>query len=74
MIIFMVIIYAGIAYFIVQDSNVCDERVYLNDGTTIDCTRTNSFDSGMTDIRTCNGENMQIPTVNITKIKELKTK
>jgi hypothetical protein len=70
----VLVIYAIGGYFVVQDSKVCDERVFLKDGTTIDCTRASSFDNGMTQIRTCKGEKMQIPTVTITKIKEIKTK
>ena len=67
-------IYAIGAYFVVQESKICDERVFLNDGTTIDCTRTNSFDSGMTSIRTCKGDKMEIPTITIKKITEIKKK
>lgn len=67
----MAVIYGLIIFFALKDGKKCDERVFLKDGTTIDCTNTSSFDSGMTSIKTCEGERMEIPTINIKIIKEI---
>jgi len=64
-------IYSVGMYFAIKQSNKCDERVFLKDETTIDCINASSFDSGMTSIKTCEGERMQIPTINIKIIKQI---
>lgn len=58
-------------YFAIKQSNKCDERVYLTDGTIIDCKNTSSYDSGITYIKTCDGETIKVPTINIKIIKQI---
>ena len=62
-----------VAYFIHQENLRCDEHVVLEDGTEYDCRQVNSFTNGMSCIRLCDGDYINVAThriVTVTKIKE----
>ena len=64
----------GIVIFIDhKNDKVCDTLVILDDDTKIECTKSSSHNNGMTWIKTCNGENMEIPTYRIKMIKHIET-
>jgi hypothetical protein len=56
-------------YHLIQNDKVCDELVILNDGSQIEATQVISYESGMSTIKMCNGQWMDIPTVNIKMVK-----
>jgi hypothetical protein len=58
-------------YHLIQNDKVCDELVILNDGSQIEATQVLSYESGMSTIKMCNGQWMDIPTVNIKMVKPI---
>jgi hypothetical protein len=58
-------------YHLIQNDKVCDELVILNDGSQIEATQVISYESGMSSIKMCNGQWMDIPTVNIKMVKPI---
>jgi len=71
----VILVIIGFYFFIVNsiivDSNKCDEQVILNDNTKINAKRVSSYDSGITNIKTCNDEIIKVPTINIRIIKQI---
>jgi hypothetical protein len=61
----------GMVYFSFKKSKVCDELVILNDGSQIEAKQVLSHESGMSTIKMCNGQWMDIPTVNIKMVKPI---
>jgi hypothetical protein len=59
-------------YLVLDDDKVCDELVIMNDGSQIESTNVSSFENGMSTIRTCTGEQMDTPTINIKMVKHIK--
>jgi len=66
----IITIYSIGMYFAIKESDKCDERVTLNDGTVIDCTNA-WHDDMMTHLNTCDGEKMEVPTNRIKHIKQI---
>jgi hypothetical protein len=58
-------------YGIHKERTTCDTRVTLTDGTTIEATRINSYSSGMSDIRCCDGSYVDVPTIRIKMVERL---
>ena len=58
-------------YGIHKERTTCDTRVTLTDSTTIEATRVNSYSSGMSDIRRCDGSCIDVPTTRIKMVERL---
>ena len=72
--IFVTIISAAICatiYGIHKERTTCDTLVTLTDSTTIEATRVNSYSSGMSDIRCCDGSYVDVPTIRIKMVERL---
>lgn len=61
----------GISYLMYLDESVCDELVILQDNSQIECASVTSYDSGMTHIKQCNGETIEVPTITIKMVKQI---
>ena len=61
----------GISYLMYLDESVCDELVILQDNSQIECASVTSYDSGMTRIKQCNGEIIEVPTITIKMVKQI---
>jgi hypothetical protein len=61
----------GISYTMYQENSVCDELVILQDNSQIECASVTSYDSGMTHIKQCNGELIEVPTITIKMVKHI---
>lgn len=61
----------GISYLMYLDESVCDELVILQDNSQIECASVTSYDSGMTHIKQCNGEIIEVPTITIKMVKQI---
>jgi hypothetical protein len=68
LIIVCIIFYGWIGYEGYKQSKICDELVILNDGTKMEATETTSK-NGMTTIKLCDDQWVDIPTINIKMIK-----
>ena len=66
------VIYGIILFFIIKESNECDEHVILNDKTEYDCRCVSSFSNGMSSIKFCDGTNMTVPTHRIIQVTQIK--
>ena len=64
-------VFAIIYYAIYQNNKKCDELVTLTDGTTIEATRVNSYECGMTHIHACDGSSIEVPTIRIKMVERL---
>ena len=64
-------VFAIIYYAIYQDNKKCDELVTLTDGTIIKARQVNSYSSGMSDIRRCDGSRIVVPTTRIKMVERL---
>lgn len=62
-----------IIYWDIENGKVCDELVIMNDGSQIEATKVTTYENGMSYIHQCNGEQVEIPTINIKMIKEIKS-
>ena len=71
MIILTSVLFSGLIYYSIKKDNVCDELVILNDGSQIEAKQVLSYESGMSTIKMCNGQWMDIPTVNIKMVKPI---
>ena len=58
-------------YGIYKERTTCDTQVTLTDGTIIEATRINSYSSGMSDIRRCDGSCIDVPTTRIKMVERL---
>jgi hypothetical protein len=58
-------------YSIYRDETICDEQVTLTDGTIIKARQVNSYSSGMSDIRRCDGSRIVVPTTRIKMVERL---
>ena len=65
------VLFSWFVYISIQNDKVCDELVILNDGSQIEATQVISYESGMSTIKMCNGQWMDIPTVNIKMVKPI---
>jgi hypothetical protein len=61
----------GVSYLMYRDESVCDELVILQDNSQIECASVTSYDSGMTRIKQCNGEIIEVPTITIKMVKQI---
>ena len=59
----------GIVFFINKEKNKCDTTVVLDDGTELRCKDTYTANGGLTNIKTCDDENISIPLNRIKIIK-----
>ena len=71
-----VVLLTGLAYGIMiylsfEDDKVCDELVIMNDGSQIEAASVSSYENGMSVIKTCKGEQMDTPTINIKMVKHI---
>jgi len=62
----------GFVCFIDRDRKVCDTVVEMKDGTAYNCAEANSYESGVTFIRGCDGSRVTVPTADIKTIKPVK--
>ena len=60
-------------YLSYEDDKVCDEVVIMNDGSQIESRSVISYENGMSMIRQCNGEEVELPTINIKMVKQIKS-
>ena len=58
-----------IVFFINKEQNKCDTTVVLDDGTELRCKDTYTANGGLTNIKTCDDENISIPLNRIKIIK-----
>lgn len=63
--------YGIIVYIKLEEDKICDELVMMNDGSQIEATEVNTYDNGMSYIQQCNGEDVEIPTINIKMVKHI---
>ncbi len=68
---FFLIAICAVIYGIHKERTTCDTRVTLTDSTTIEATRVNSYSSGMSDIRCCDGSYVDVPTIRIKMVERL---
>lgn len=52
-----------------KDSNGCNQVVFLRSGAQVDAVYIQSYTSGISAIKQCNGEVMETPTDNIKRVK-----
>jgi len=71
MILFVVIfgLSLTIVLFSLKEKNKCDTTVVLDDGTELRCKDTYTANGGLTNIKTCDGENISLPLSRIKIIK-----
>jgi hypothetical protein len=76
LILFLVILLftVPLTFFIMKESKACDEHVILNDGTEFDCRNVASYSNGMSFIKMCNGEELNVPTHRIKEVRKISTK
>jgi hypothetical protein len=68
----LIIFCTGILTFAIYKSeSKCDSVVTFVDGTTIQATRVNSFECGMTHIHACDGSSIEVPTIRIKMVERL---
>jgi len=63
-----------VIYGAYKNHTTCDERAVLIDGTTIDCIRASSYNSGMTHLHQCDGDVIEVPTARIKIIEYIEDK
>ena len=68
---FFLIAICATIYGIHKERTTCDTRVTFVDGTIIEATRINSYSSGMSDIRCCDGSYVDVPTIRIKMVERL---
>jgi|688.fasta_scaffold1427794_2 hypothetical protein len=64
-----IVLSLGIVFFINKEQNKCDTTVVLDDGTELRCKDTYTANGGLTNIKTCDDENISIPLNRIKIIK-----
>ena len=64
-----IVLSLGIVFFINKEKNKCDTTVVLDDGTELRCKDTYTANGGLTNIKTCDDENISIPLNRIKIIK-----
>lgn len=67
----VMIVYIIGMYFIIKESKQCDTHVILIDNEEYDCTRVNSYNSGVSSIALCNGKIVIVPTNRIKKVIQI---
>jgi len=60
-----------LTYIIDEEDKVCNELVIMNDGTQIEAIQVASYNNGMSSIQMCEGEWIDIPTLNIKMVKHI---
>lgn len=63
-----VLVYVPIVYFANRESMQCDEVVFLEGELSMDVREVDSYPSGMSCIRLCDGKNIIVPTNRIIKV------
>lgn len=56
-----------------EDGKFCNKVVIMNDGSQIEATKVTTYENGMSYILQCNGEQVDIPTINIKMVKQIKS-
>lgn len=67
----VLLITVPLVFFLKKDAEKCDEHVILEDGTEFNCRNVSSFSNGMSFIRTCDGEELTIPTHRIKEVRKI---
>lgn len=62
------VVYGIILYFVIQESRQCDTQVTLTNGEAYECRDVNSFHNGMSCIKLCDGNSIDVPTIRIKEV------